>query len=83
MAKREITIYECDLCKKKVENERDLRKIMLPYKEEDDDFFIDDYESNYKDGSVDCCDECLEKIAKLLAEHIGYYDIIKDKLIVK
>lgn len=82
MAVRNITIYECDLCKKNVEKEGDLRKTMLPCKEEDD-FYMDNYELAYKDGDVDCCNECIEKIAKLLAKHIGYYDIDEGKFVLK
>ena len=32
---------------------------------------------------IDCCHDCEEKIAKLFAEHIGYYDLEKDVIVRK
>lgn len=86
MAKKEIIIYECDLCKKEVENARGLTGIRLPYFENGEHYFMDDYDTSVISSAgivIDCCDSCTEKIAKLLAKNIGYYDLDKDKLILK
>ena len=77
MAKREIIIYECDLCKKEIKNERDLTKVQLPYFDEDTDYYF-----GYAD-EYDCCEECATKIAKLLGKHIGYYDEEKGVLVAR
>ncbi len=78
MAKRNITIYECDLCKTEVKNEKDLTQIKLPCFENEEHFFLDD---NFT--TIDCCNDCAEKIAKLLAKNIGYHDLDKDMLVRK
>ena len=76
MAIRKITIYECDLCKRKVDKQGDLTRINLP--EFDNEEFI-----SMNDVEIDCCNDCIEKIAKLLANKIGYYDTEKDEIVVK
>lgn len=78
MAKRNITIYECDLCKKDVKNEKDLTSIKLPCFENGEYYFWDDSFT-----TIDCCNDCTEKIARLLVENIGYYDPEEDELIRK
>ena len=47
---------------------------------------MDDYDTSVLNSGgiiVDCCPCCTEKIAKLLAKNIGYYDIDGDKLVLK
>ena len=43
MAKREIIIYECDLCKKEVKSEMDLTQIRIPVYDNGEYYFTDDY----------------------------------------
>ena len=80
MAVKKITIYECDICKKEVKNEKDLTKIQLPYFE-DGKYYMSDYDDN----KIDCCDACAEKVAKALAKNIGFYNEDEDeaKLVIK
>lgn len=76
MAIRKITIYECDLCKKEVKKESDLTRINLPQFDNEEFVSMDNVE-------IDCCNDCIEKIAKLLANRIGYYDTEKDEIVVR
>ena len=84
MAIKQITVYECDICKSKVNDGYYLTQIRIPSFENGDHYFMEDCgDDDQKESIIDCCPGCTEKIAKLLAKNVGYYDIDEDKVIIK
>ena len=84
MAIRNITIYECDICKQRVESDYQLTRIRIPALENENDYYMEDCTSNEQEESIiDCCTVCTEKIAKLLAKNVGYYNLNEDKVTIR
>lgn len=70
MAIKNITIYECDICGKKVENQFDFSRIKFPACFNGEYFFVNDVNKDL----FDCCEECSQKITNSFAKNIGYWD---------
>lgn len=79
MAKRVITIFTCDICKKASEDYQNYIKLRLPVRENG---AYNMWDTDAVDDNVcDCCDECARKIATTIAKTFGYYDFDKDMIV--
>lgn len=80
MAIKTIKTYICDVCKFESENNKDIKKIVLPYKESDCEGRT--FHLNYKE--FDLCHTCETVYTNLIFNNfayikdtVGYYDFTK------